>query len=290
MILNVLISLRIHHYTKNLLIFLPFFLSNEPISIFTIKKLFLGFLSFSLCASAVYILNDLFDLSNDKKHLTKKFRPLASKKISFRTGVLISLILTFISFFLAINFQNENFLIILIAYFFLSFFYSFMLKKLAYVDCFVLALFYVLRIFIGAEILSIYLSFWLIDFCFFFFLSLALLKRYNEVNKKRGGVAILGRGYFGSDSLFIKILGLNSALISLFILTLYLNTENALKLFNNYLLIWLSIFLIFFWIIWVWVKADRNQVGQDPIVFALTDRVSIIIFILLSSMLIFTKI
>ena len=109
MILNVLISLRIHHYTKNLLIFLPFFLSNEPISIFTIKKLFLGFLSFSLCASAVYILNDLFDLSNDKKHLTKKFRPLASKKISFRTGVLISLILTFISFFLAINFQNENF-------------------------------------------------------------------------------------------------------------------------------------------------------------------------------------
>jgi 4-hydroxybenzoate polyprenyltransferase len=181
--INIIKTLRMHHWVTNVLIFLPFVASHQVISMAILHKLLLYFLSFSLCASAGYIINDLFDIKKDKKHFFKKNRPLASGKLSKQTASIIAIALLILSFFIAKNFGENNFLLILAIYFVLSFFYSAFLKKLILIDVIGLATLYTLRIFAGSQIGNIEISFWLIVFSIFFFLSLAFFKRYNEISK-----------------------------------------------------------------------------------------------------------
>jgi len=272
--------LRLHHWIKNLLIFLPFAASQLPFSANVLQNLFLGFLSFGLLASATYILNDIFDLKNDQKHITKKYRPLSSGKISIQTGFLIITVLIIAIFFITKKLEENNFLLFLITYFLLSLFYSLYLKKIVLLDCFLLSIFYTIRIFAGGELVNIMPSFWLITFSIFLFLSLAFLKRYSEISLVQNKQRVLGRNYFGSDKSLIKMLGINSGYISILVLVLYLNSDTVFKLYQSPEWIWPGVVLFLFWINWIWLKAHRNQINQDPIVFAIKDKVSIVIFVL----------
>ena len=272
--------LRLHHWIKNLLIFLPFVASQLPFSANVLQNLFLGFLSFGLLASATYILNDILDLKNDRKHITKKYRPLPSGKISIQTGFLIITVLIIAIFFITKKLEENNFLLLLITYFLLSLFYSLYLKKIVLLDCFLLSIFYTIRIFAGGELVNITPSFWLTTFSIFLFLSLAFLKRYSEISLMQNKQRVLGRNYYGSDKSLIKMLGINSGYISILVLVLYLNSDTVFKLYQSPEWIWPGVVLFLFWINWIWLKAHRNQINQDPIVFAIKDKVSIVIFVL----------
>ena len=123
-------------------------------------------------------------------------------------------------------------------------------------------------------------SFWLTTFSIFIFLSLAFLKRYCEISSIKNNQKVIGRNYYGSDKLLIKILGINSGYISILVLVLYLNSDTVFKLYQSPEWIWPGVISILFWINWVWLKAHRNQMNQDPIEFAIKDKASILIFIL----------
>lgn len=278
--INLLEVLRLHHWIKNTLIFLPFIASQLPLSPVIIENLFFGFLAFGLLASSTYILNDIIDLKNDKKHITKKYRPIALGKISTNTAFLIIFLLFIFIALISHKFSDNNFLLYLIVYLFLSLSYSLFLKKIVLLDCFILSLLYTLRIFAGGELVDIFPSFWLTTFSIFIFLSLAFLKRYSEISLIKNNQTALGRNYYGSDKSLIKILGINSGYISTLVLVLYLNSETVFKLYRSPEWIWPGVVLYLFWINWIWLKAHRNQMNQDPIVFAIKDKVSIVIFLL----------
>lgn len=279
--MSIIEVLRLHHWIKNLLIFLPFIASQQEFSEKILFNLILGFLSFGLLASATYILNDILDLKNDKKHITKKFRPLTSGKISIQTGFLMIALLIIIIFFISNKFEGNNFLFYLIAYLGLSLFYSLYLKKIVLLDCFLLSILYTIRIFAGGELVNIIPSFWLITFSMFLFLSLAFLKRYSEISLMGNKKSVLGRNYYGSDKSLIKMLGINAGYISVLVLVLYLNSETVFRLYQSPEWIWPGVVSFLFWINWIWLKAHRNQMNQDPIVFAIKDNVSILLFLLL---------
>ena len=272
--------LRLHHWIKNLLIFLPFMASQLAFSENVLQNLFLGFLSFGLLASATYIFNDILDIKNDKKHITKKNRPIPSGKISIQVGFLIIAVLLTAIFFITKKFEENNFLLYLIGYLLLSLFYSLYLKKIVLFDCFLLSILYTIRIFAGGELVNIIPSFWLITFSMFLFLSLAFLKRYSEISLIKNKQTVPGRNYYGSDKLLIKMMGINSGYISILVLVLYLNSDTVFKLYQSPEWIWPGVVSFLFWINWIWLKAHRNQMNQDPIVFAIKDKVSILLFVL----------
>ena len=272
--------LRLHHWIKNLLIFLPFVASQLAFSENVLQNLFLGFLSFGLLASATYIFNDILDIKNDKKHITKKNRPIPSGKISIQVGFLIIAVLLTAIFFITKKFEENNFLLYLIGYLLLSLFYSLYLKKIVLFDCFLLSILYTIRIFAGGELVNIIPSFWLITFSMFLFLSLAFLKRYSEICLIKNKQTVPGRNYYGSDKLLIKMMGINSGYISILVLVLYLNSDTVFKLYQSPEWIWPGVVSFLFWINWIWLKAHRNQMNQDPIVFAIKDKVSILLFVL----------
>lgn len=167
--INIIKIIRLHQWLKNILIFVPFVASHQVISTPILYKLLLLFLSFSLCASASYIINDFFDIKNDLKHFSKKYRPIVSGKISKQTGLLMVVGMLILSFSIAKKFGENNFLLILVVYFILTFFYSAIFKKFIIIDVIVLTVLYTLRIFAGSQIGNIKISFWLILFSIFFF-------------------------------------------------------------------------------------------------------------------------
>ena len=279
---NIIKTIRLHHWIKNLLIFLPFIAANESFSVSVFQKLFSGFLSFSLCASAGYIINDIFDLKDDRKHITKKYRPLVSGKISIKNGWLIAGVLIFFSFLIAFKIENDYFVLFLIFYFILSLSYSLFFKKIILIDCIALTLLYSLRIFAGGQIVNIFPSFWFITFSIFIFLSLAFLKRYVEISNAKNKEIISGRGYYSSDKLLVKILGINSGYTSVLILALYLNSDIIIILYQNPKWMWGIVISFLCWVNWIWLKANRNLVNDDPVIFVIKDKMSILIFILLT--------
>ena len=267
---------RLHHWIKNVIIFVPFFAAHQIISVNVLQVLFVGFLSFSLCASAVYIINDLFDVKSDAKHTYKKFRPFASGKISMQTCILLYIFIIFISFFLAKRFLSFDFLLVVLIYFFLTLFYSVYLKKFILIDTLVLAILYTLRIFAGSAIIEISPSFWLIAFSIFFFLSLAFVKRYTEI-VRQGKKIILNRGYLKSDKILIGITGISTGLISVLISAMYINSEKIILFYKNPKFMWISVIIILFWIMWIWLNAFRKKLNYDPILFACKDPTSILL-------------
>jgi 4-hydroxybenzoate polyprenyltransferase len=277
--INFLKLIRIHQWLKNFLIFIPFILSNKEFTLTIFQNLLLGFFCFSLAASSIYIFNDLFDLKSDRKHKIKKYRPLSSGQIKPYTGFFIASFLLFVSFFLLINFINQpSFLLFLIIYCFLNFFYSLIFKKIIIFDIIILTIFYILRLIVGGVIVNIDLSFWLICYSLFIFLSLAILKRFVEISSQKR--IIHGRdGYFVSDKLFLQIIGISSSVISVLILALYFNTEMTFNLYKRPQLLILNIFLYFIWVNYIWLKAFRRQMDEDIIKFTLGDKCSVLIIL-----------
>ena len=225
-------AIRIHQWLKNLLLFVPLLAAHQVGNAQSLVLLVIAFLSFSLCASSVYITNDLLDLESDRSHPRKRFRPFASAKLSVLQGVIAAPLLIIASFLLGAV-VGVDFLCVLLVYLFLTLTYSFSLKRLVLVDCLTLATLYTVRIIAGAAAVSVSLSFWLLAFSIFIFLSLALVKRYAEllVQSQEGKNGAHGRGYLVTDAPLLQALGVSSGYISTLVIALYLRSENVMSLY-----------------------------------------------------------
>ena len=274
-------ALRVHQWLKNLLLFVPLLAAHQFGNFQSLATLTLAFISFSLCASSVYIINDLLDLESDRRHPRKKNRPFASAKLPISLGLVVALALIGSSVTLGAV-VGEEFLVILLLYLSLTVAYSMALKRLVLIDCLTLATLYTVRIIAGAVAVSVSLSFWLLAFSVFIFLSLALVKRYAELK-----VQILeaksfahGRGYVVSDAPLLQTLGVTSGYISALVLALYVQSEDIVSLYAQPLAIWLVLPILLFWVSWVWLKAERGEMHDDPIVFAASDKASLVVTVL----------
>jgi 4-hydroxybenzoate polyprenyltransferase/phosphoserine phosphatase len=284
-------ALRLHQWIKNLLIFIPIFAAHELITLELWRNLLLAFLAFSLCASSVYIVNDLLDLENDRQHPRKCNRPFASGQLPIWKGIVAAPLLIFGSLECA-GLVGGNFLLWLLFYFGLTCAYSWGLKRLVLVDCLILAILYTLRIFAGAASVNVPLSFWLITFSIFLFLSLAFIKRYAELKTHQDGdiKKVHGRGYFTSDDTLIEQLGVTSGYAATLVLALYLNSDNVVRLYKTPEIIWGAIPIMLLWLSWMWLKAHRGVMHDDPIIFAIKDKVSICIGLVFISIFIMARI
>ncbi len=268
--------LRIHQWAKNLLIFFPLIAAHQLYNLDNILMLLGAFLSISLCASSTYIINDIIDLDSDRLHPRKKYRSFASGDISLQFALLTLLLLP-ASIFLS-SMIGKNFMIILLLYILLTISYSLFLKIIPIIDCIVLAALYTIRIIAGAIVINNTPSFWLIAFSILFFFSLAFLKRYSELLsvKDLGEKIIHGRGYLSSDYPLILSLGVSSAIGSVIVMMLYLNSQEIIQLYDYPQIVWFTIPTLLFWISYIWLQANRGHMHDDPVIFAIKDRVSIL--------------
>lgn len=269
-------ALRLHQWLKNCLVFVPLvtahLLGNSVADI----RAVLAFLAFCLCASSVYLLNDLLDLSADRRHLQKRERAFASGKIPLIHGVILIPILLAAAIVISI-WLPAIFLGVLGVYYVSTLIYSFWAKQTVVLDIILLAGLYTLRILAGAAAILVIPSFWLLAFSMFIFLSLALVKRYSEMLAmlRAGDQKAVGRGYVVSDMSLLQSIGTASGYMSVLVVALYINSPEVHQHYQAPYFLWMICPLLLFWITRVWIKTHRGEMHSDPVVFAATDKVSL---------------
>jgi 4-hydroxybenzoate polyprenyltransferase len=242
---------------------------------------FFAFLAFNLVASAGYLLNDLLDIASDRRHPRKKFRPVASGKIPVTKALIIAVVFLAGGLIFAAT-LNLFFFAVLLFYFFTSFSYSLFLKKIVLYDVFILAFLYSIRVFAGAVVIDVALSFWLIAFSTFMFLSLAFVKRYSELMQIDDAADLKnrGRGYVVEDLNLLQVMGVVSGFLAIVVFSLYINSPEVTQLYSNPKILWATSFLFLFWVSRIWLFTTRGKMTDDPIVFAIKDVTSYVIFLL----------
>lgn len=274
-------ALRLQQWLKNLLVFVPLVMAHRYNDLALVGQAFLAFCAFGLCASSVYLLNDLTDLSADRHHPRKRMRPFAAGELPLLWGLGSAPLLLGFSIFLA-WFLPLPFLGMLLLYFFLNLGYSFTLKRVVLLDVIILAGLYTMRIMAGSASVAIWPSPWLLAFSTFLFLSLALLKRYAElvmVHAVSGG-NIQVRGYQVIDKELLASLGAGSGYVAVLVLAMYISSGAAEILYTRHELIWFLCPLLLYWISYVWLIAHRGGMDDDPLVFVFRNRVSQIVILL----------
>lgn len=271
-------GIRVHQWLKNLLVFLPVALAHRWFDAAAVGASVLAAISFSLCASGVYVVNDLLDLEADRQHPRKRKRPCASGVWSIRSALLFVPVL-FISAFVLAGAINWHFVVLLGLYLVLTTMYSLRFKALALVDIILLAMLYTIRIVGGGIASGIEVSQWLMGLSMFLFLSLACVKRFSEllVLQQRNEKKTWGRGYWVGDLEQIAAFGAASGYISVLVLALYVSSHEIARLYANPALVWLACPLLLYWVSRIWLLARRGIVHDDPLVFALRDKVTYIV-------------
>jgi 4-hydroxybenzoate polyprenyltransferase len=268
-------AVRLHQWVKNVLVFIPLLTSHRLRDLEAIKNVSLLFLAFSTCASAIYIINDLLDLPSDRAHATKSNRPFASGALSIPAGFLLCFLCAAISVALAL-YLPPSAQFVLACYFVLTSLYSVWLKRKLILDVLVLASLYTIRIFAGGAATHIKISGWLITFSLFFFLSLAICKRSSELMNlmKANKTRTSGRFYETGDLEPLNICGISSGMLACLIILLYESSQQAQLLYATPQLLFLLCPLLFYWLSRLWVLTFRGALKEDPILFAVRDRVS----------------
>jgi len=271
-------AIRVHQWVKNVLVFVPLILAHK---IFAPEVLFAAvraFFAFSLCASVVYVINDILDLDADRSHPRKKLRPIASGAISIPTALLCVPVFLVIAAALSASLPVE-FSLILAGYVLLTFGYSLLFKQIVLVDIVLLAALYAIRLLAGGAAEGVAVSSWLVVFAMFFFFSLACVKRYSELFGLRlaNQEHSTGRGYRAADLEQIGVFGAASGYLSVLVMSLYVNSTEVTALYSNPGTLWLLCPVLLYWVSRVWLIAHRGEMHDDPIVFALTDKVSYIV-------------
>lgn len=285
-------AIRIHQWAKNVLIFLPVLLAHA-LNLALLVASVLAFLSFGLCASATYIVNDLLDLEADRQHPRKRRRPFASGDLSAiaGVGVIIVFLLASVSIALALPqvlgrispehalARPYHFLTWLAIYAITTLAYSLRLKRAVLVDVIVLSGLYTIRILAGSAATGVEASAWLGSFSIFFFLSLAFVKRFAELEnlRERGGAMAKGRGYHIADVEQLRSFGSASGYVSVAVLTLYISNLDAAHLYSHTKRLWLLIPVLLLWISRLWMQASRGELDEDPVVYAITDKRSLLL-------------
>lgn len=277
---------RIHQYAKNALVFLPL-LTAHKFDLFSFFLALQAFFAFSLCASSVYVLNDLVDIEADRQHPTKRKRPFASGTIPIVQGALSIPLLLLVSLGLAAA-TSWSFLGVLLAYFALTNAYTFSLKTKMLIDVVTLAMLYTSRVIGGAAAIDVGVSEWLLAFSMFFFMSLALIKRYIELAVRIDASLPdpSNRNYKLSDADIVASLAGASGLNAVTVFALYISSDTVHTLYRHPKLLWLVCPILLYWISRVLMMAHRRLVNDDPIIFALKDRVSLICGLLIALIMI----
>jgi 4-hydroxybenzoate polyprenyltransferase len=274
---SVLRALRIHQWSKNLLIFLPLLLAHRvPLNLFLSGVL--AFCCFSLAASSAYIVNDLLDIESDRRHPQKRTRPFASGDLSALTGIFVA----FSFLILAIagaRLLPVAFFLWLLLYLATTLAYTWYLKRIAIVDVLVLSGLYTLRLLAGSAATQSHISHWLAGFSVFLFFSLAIVKRFAELQNLRasGLPPHNGRGYLVSDTDQLRSFGTSSAFAAVMVFAIYISGSDVTLLYRRPQLLWLIMPFMILWLCRVWLLASRGELNEDPLVFALTDRASLLI-------------
>lgn len=270
-------ALRAHQWIKNLLVFVPLVMAHRALEWGALLHAAYALVAWCLCASGVYLVNDIIDLEADRQHPHKKGRPFAAGALRVKSAFVLVPLLLAAGFAVAFLLLPALFGATLVLYFALNTAYSFYLKRLAIVDVLVLAGFYALRVLSGGVATRIEVSPWLLAFSMFFFLSLAFVKRYTELRTlkadNRAGAA--GRNYTPDDMELLKSFGTASGYLSVLVIALYINNSREVTaLYRRPALLWLIGPCLLYWITRVWLLAYRGAMHDDPIVFTVRDPVS----------------
>jgi 4-hydroxybenzoate polyprenyltransferase/phosphoserine phosphatase len=277
-------AIRVHQWVKNGLVFTVLLASHRVAELQLWPPAICAFLALSLCASAIYVVNDLMDLEADRKHPRKCKRPFASGALPVAAGaVIVPLLLAAaagVSFWLP---PQARFFLVL--YPVVSLAYSLYLKRKPLVDVFTLSGLYTTRVLLGATATGVLCSEWLFGFSSFLFLSLAFSKRASELIalQKRHATAASGRAYFVWDLAAVQAAGIASAFTSGMILTLYIQSREVRLLYAEPRWLWLVVIGLVFWLLRVWLIASRGQLEEDPALFAVRDPVSYFLFSLFAA-------
>ena len=271
--LTILKAMRVYQWTKNVLVLLPLMLSHRLLVLQPLMSGIRAFFSFSLCASAVYLANDILDLPNDRKHARKKHRPLPSGRLSVPAAVVSIVVLLAGS--AALN-PTADAAWLLAAYVATTLAYSLYLKRLLIIDVIMLAVFYTVRLLYGGAAVGVTVSIWTLSFSMFMFLSLALIKRISELQSgvSEEGLTSSGRAYLRTDLEQMSALCAASGCVGALVIILYVNSPEVIALYSRPRLL-LGIFpLLIYWQSRLLILANRGAIHDDPIVFSLKDRAS----------------
>ena len=268
-------ALRPHQWLKNLLIFIPMLLAHD-FAAGTIGAAIAAFVAFCLIASSVYVLNDLLDLSADRAHPRKRLRPFASGALPLQAGLVMAPGL-FVAGIAVGAFAGPLFLGVLVFYYLCTLAYSLFLKRVTVIDICMLAGLYTLRVIAGAAATMTQPSVWLLGFSIFFFLALAAVKRQAELVDlvDAGREKAAGRGYLPEDLPLITMMALSSGYVSVLVAGLYLTSDAVAELYSFPSALWGICAVLIYWVSRIVMLTHRRRMHDDPIVFAVTDRVSL---------------
>ena len=270
-------ALRPNQWVKNILLLVPLFAAHKLNNLSLLASTLLATVLFSMCASAIYILNDLLDIEGDRLHPRKRKRPFASGAASIPAGIVVSGTLLAGALGISTSFLPVSFSAMLVLYIVLTTAYSLFFKRRLLQDVFVLSGLYTLRLISGGAATGVNISPWLLAFALFFFLSLAYLKRYSELLQlsDRNLRQISGRNYLAEDSALVGSVGPASGYLAVMVLCLYINSTAVTAYYKTPALLWLLCPLFLYWITRMWFLAGRRTLADDPVVFAATDVVSL---------------
>lgn len=268
-------AIRPHQWLKNGLVFLPLLLAHQLDDITALFQALIAFASFSCCASSVYLLNDLFDLHNDRVHRSKCHRPFASGQLPLTFGFIACPLLLLLAFALALLLPF-GFAGILLLYWIITTAYSLYLKKVFLLDVAVLAILYTLRIYAGAAAVELYASFWLVSFSLCLFLGLAIVKRVTELvlRENESDERLGGRAYSYENMELLTTLGTIASALAVIVFVLYINDSETRELYSSPMLLWLIFPLLVVLLSRIWRFARRGDLHEDPLVFAISDHPS----------------
>ena len=268
-------AVRSHQWVKNVLLFVPLITSHRLTDVGLLVKAALAYVSYSLCASSVYLVNDLLDLQADRRHEKNRHRPFASGNLPLAFGPVLAAVLLVSAFGICL-FLPPLFAVSLAAYFVITLSYSMYFKRKLLVDVMFLGGLYTMRVLAGNAATGVAYSAWLLAFSMFLFVSLAFAKRYASLCRLRGAETqeMIGRGYLAVDKAIVANLGCASGFICVLVLALYINSPQVQPLYATPIGLWLLCPLLMYWVGRFWVIAGRERLDTDPVLFALQDRVS----------------
>lgn len=278
-------ALRLTQWAKNALLFLPLLAAHRTDGPAWALAL-IAFLAFGLVASATYLVNDLLDLPNDRQHEHKQHRPLAAGRIGVPSALGAGGLLLLGGFALG-AWVSAAFVAMLTLYALVTLAYSLALKRVALMDVLVLSALYTLRIVAGAVAVDVALSNWLLAISVFLFLSLALVKRCAELEERKSADEshAPGRGYVTADLPTLRATGVASGFAAVLVLALYIESPHVLTLYAQPQWLWGAVPLLLLWLMRMWLVAGRRGLhGEDPLQFALHDRASWAVLLLLAGL------
>lgn len=268
-------SLRLHQWTKNLLVFVPIVLAGQLTDLAALTDTVIAFLALCMVASSTYLINDMWDLADDRLHWSKCHRPLASGRLP------VTMAAATVPFGITIGFAlaamaSTAVVLLLAAYLALTIAYTFGLKRLVLVDGVVLAFLFTLRLALGVVAADVPPSAWLVVFSMFLFASLSYAKRHAEITRvaDRHGRHVNGRGYQTSDAPVVLTMGLATGIGAVVIMVLYIVQDAfAQTFYGNTIWLWAFPPLLFLFVARIWLVCLRDELDDDPVAFALADRV-----------------